>query len=207
MPSSNLGAACTGLWWVRPTDLPDQRGYSWGMNWGTIIFVLVAVAQGYAKWRKKQADEAKRRKQPHPRKRPSVRPNGVRSKQISLPPRSIQPTRHLRPVPRGCRATATPSVAVSDSWPKPGATKPRPVLAPRKRWNSQAKGRRGCLYGPGPSQLLPGTRCGSHFERLRARYWRENHQFERPDRGSGRGAEHAAAASKHLVAELEKAPR
>ena len=30
------------------------------MNWGTIIFVLVAVAQGYAKWRKKQADEAKR---------------------------------------------------------------------------------------------------------------------------------------------------
>ena len=60
MPSSSLGAACTGLWWVRPTDLPDQRGYSWGMNWGTIIFVLVAVAQGYAKWRKKQADEAKR---------------------------------------------------------------------------------------------------------------------------------------------------
>ena len=60
MPSSNPGAACTGLWWVRPTDLPDQRGYSWGMNWGTIIFVLVAVAQGYAKWRKKQADEAKR---------------------------------------------------------------------------------------------------------------------------------------------------
>ena len=60
MPSFNPGAACTGLWWVRPTDLPNQRGYSWGMNWGTIIFVLVAVAQGYAKWRKKQADEAKR---------------------------------------------------------------------------------------------------------------------------------------------------
>lgn len=30
------------------------------MNWGTILFVLVAVAQGYAKWRKKQADEANR---------------------------------------------------------------------------------------------------------------------------------------------------
>lgn len=29
------------------------------MNWGTIIFVLVAVAQGYAKWRKKQEDQAK----------------------------------------------------------------------------------------------------------------------------------------------------
>ena len=79
------------------------------MNWGTIIFVLVAVLQGYAKWRKKQADEAKRAATAS-KKRPSVRPNGVRSKQISLPPRSIQPTRHLRPVPRGCRATATPSV-------------------------------------------------------------------------------------------------
>ena len=60
MPNSNPGAACTGLWWVKPTDLPEQRGYSWAMNWGTIIFVLVAAAQGYAKWRKKQADEAKR---------------------------------------------------------------------------------------------------------------------------------------------------
>ena len=30
------------------------------MNWGTIIFVLFAIAQGYAKWRKKQADQAKR---------------------------------------------------------------------------------------------------------------------------------------------------
>ena len=64
MPSSNPGAACTELWWVRPTDLTDQRGYSWGMNWGTIIFILVAVAQGYAKWRKKQADEAKRAEAP-----------------------------------------------------------------------------------------------------------------------------------------------
>ncbi|MDP7401175.1 MAG: hypothetical protein QF351_04630, partial [Phycisphaerales bacterium] len=48
------------LWWVKPTDPPGERGYSSFMNWGTIIFVLVAVAQGYAKWRKKQADEAKR---------------------------------------------------------------------------------------------------------------------------------------------------
>lgn len=40
------------------------------MNWGTIIFVLVAVAQGYAKWRKKQADEAKRAEAPAAKKKP-----------------------------------------------------------------------------------------------------------------------------------------
>ena len=60
MLSCNLDAAFTVLWWVKPTDPPGKRGYSSFMNWGTIIFVLVAVAQGYAKWRKKQADEAKR---------------------------------------------------------------------------------------------------------------------------------------------------
>ena len=60
-------------------------------------------------------------------------------------------------VPRGCRATATPSGAVSDSRPKPGATKPRPVSAPRKRWNSQAKGLPGLPLRPRAQPAPPGS--------------------------------------------------
>ena len=157
MPSSNLGAACTGQWvgrLISPTKEVILGAWSGHHH--------LRLGRRSAKLRK-MAKNKQMRPSGHraaASRKPSVRPNGGISKQISLPPQSIRPTRHRWfPVDSGRR---DPEQGGEDSWLGKG-NQTAAGLGTSRRWNSQAKGLPGLPLRPGPASS-PGARCGSHFE-------------------------------------------